>query len=71
MPCNARRRKILEILELPDIWKVQEEQRSHLLRTAQQGAVDVSYDPFSQEPGEDPGGRCFYMMFPWLEGLCQ
>eukprot|EP00435_Cladocopium_sp_Y103_P059926 s922_g21.t1 len=55
----AQRGQILEILQLPDIWKVQEENRRQLLRTAQIGAVDVSsasYDPFgkAEPPTEDP-----------------
>lgn len=41
MPATQRG-KILEILQLPDIWKVQEENRRQLLRTAQIGAVDVA-----------------------------
>eukprot|EP00434_Breviolum_minutum_P036692 symbB.v1.2.032524.t1/scaffold3916.1/size48372/3 len=56
---SAQRGKILEMLELPDIWKDQEEHRRQLLRAAS-GADVVTYDPFSEAPDpllENPAGK--------------
>lgn len=56
MPATQRG-KILEILQLPDIWKVQEENRRQLLRTAQIGAVDIagSSEVFSKTEAASEG----------------